>query len=136
MYLTNEERKQARKESSKRYREKQRLITGRASNCRYEVRFLSAIKCRAQKKGLEFTITYDDFTIPEFCPVLGIPISYSIPGKHDGSPSMDRVDNTKGYVPGNVRIISWRANRIKNDGTSEEHLAIARYIKEHCINAP
>jgi hypothetical protein len=133
MYSTDEERKQARKDSSKRYREKQRLLTGRASNCRYEVRFLSAIKGRAIRNGLDFDLTYEDVIFPDYCPVLGIAIDFSKPGRSDNSPSMDRIDNTKGYVKGNVEIISWRANRIKNDGTAEEHVKIAEYIKGRLI---
>jgi len=48
----------------------------------------------------------------------------------DAAPSIDRVDNSKGYVPGNVRIISWRANRLKNDATVEEMELIIKYMKE------
>ena len=35
-------------------------------------------------------------------------------------PSLDRIDGAKGYVKGNVRVISHRANMLKNDATIEE----------------
>lgn len=54
------------------------------------------------------------------CPVLGIPI-FSGRGKQiDNSPNLDRIVPEKGYVPGNVRVISAKANRIKSNATAEE----------------
>lgn len=65
---------------------------------------------------------------PSVCPVLRIPIICG-GSRTDNSPSLDRFDNDKGYTPENVRVISWRANRIKNDGTIEEHEKIVSYMK-------
>jgi len=48
----------------------------------------------------------------------------------ENSPSLDRIDSKKGYVPGNVMIMSWRANRIKNDGTAAEHKKIAEFLEK------
>lgn len=41
--------------------------------------------------------------------------------------SLDRIDNSKGYVRGNVMVISLRANAIKNNATAEELTAVAAY---------
>ena len=84
---------------------------------------LCGIKKRAKLKGLEFNLTLNDIPqIPDICPVLGIPIipndGTSTPT--DNSPSIDRIDNKKGYIKGNIRIISNRANRIKSDATIDE----------------
>ena len=79
-------------------------------------------KKRAKQKDFEFNLELDDIPeIPEFCPVLGIKITpNNTNAPLDSSPSLDRIDSTKGYIKGNVRIISNRANRIKADATIEE----------------
>lgn len=81
-------------------------------------------------KKYEFSIKFEDLEWPSHCPILGIPLEYenAFDVRTEGSVSFDRIDSSKGYIPGNVRIISWRANRIKNDGTSEEHRKIADYM--------
>lgn len=70
--------------------------------------------------------------LPEICPVLGLTLKYvqEKAGCSDDRPSIDRINNAIGYIPGNVRVISWRANRIKNDGTAEEHEMIAQYMRK------
>jgi hypothetical protein len=87
------------------------------------------IKSKASGRGLEFNITLVDLLpLPVTCPVLGLVIDYTgkqKSGRIDTSPSVDRIDNTKGYVPGNVRVISWRANKLKSDATAAELRLIA-----------
>ena len=79
-------------------------------------------KKRAKKKGIDFNLSVTDMPeIPLVCPVLGIAIKENaIAGPIDSSPSIDRINPNKGYVSGNVRIISNRANRIKADATLVE----------------
>jgi hypothetical protein len=93
-----------------------------------EKEIIKRIKSRAKRCNLEFNLTVDDIIIPSYCPILGIELVRTKIAPGDSSPSLDRIDNTKGYVKGNIRIISNRANRLKGDGTSEEHLKIAKYI--------
>jgi len=73
-------------------------------------------RSRAKKEGITFSITPDDIHIPEFCPVLGIKLEFSV-GKHstDCSPTLDKLIPELGYVPGNISVISKRANRLKGD---------------------
>ena len=85
-----------------------------------ETRLLNYARRNARRRGEECTLELKDIVIPEYCPVLGIKLE---PGSHshqDCSPSVDRVDSTKGYTKDNVWIISARANRIKNNATIEE----------------
>jgi hypothetical protein len=93
--------------------------------------FLTAAKTRAKKLGVPFDLTVEDIVVPDRCPVLGMAITHQY-GKRaaDFSPSLDRIIPALGYVKGNVRIISWRANYLKNNGTADEFEAIARYIRE------
>jgi hypothetical protein len=91
-------------------------------------------RTRASRKGVEFSITVDDLEWPEVCPVFGYRLIYGAIGGRRGlqnSASLDRVDNTKGYVPGNVVIISLRANCIKRDASLEELKQIVAYMQEH-----
>src|SRR5579859_2401093 len=78
-------------------------------------------KKRAKEKGLPFNITDVDLTVPQFCPVLGIKIEFGYgAGPQDNSPSVDRIRPELGYVKGNVRVISNRANRLRSDATIAE----------------
>jgi hypothetical protein len=80
----------------------------------------SQARTRAGKKGIEFTIDVTDIVIPERCPVFGVRLGAGVNGPVDYSPTIDRVDPRKGYVKGNVWVISAKANRCKNNATVEE----------------
>ena len=76
----------------------------------------------AKRRGIYFNLEYTDFELPEFCPILGIKLEYGS-GNDGNSPNhatLDRIDNTKGYIPGNVMIISRLANSMKNSATFEQ----------------
>lgn len=83
---------------------------------------LSAAKQRSRRDGTLFTITVDDVRIPRLCPILGVELKSGVGrGKHlDTSPSIDRIVPALGYVPGNVWVISSKANRMKSDATVKE----------------
>lgn len=85
-------------------------------------RLIIAKRSWAKAEGIEFTIEDKDFKPVYFCPLLPrIKFNFSNPvGTSDDSMSLDRIDPTKGYVKGNVQIISQRANRIKSNSTLEE----------------
>ena len=82
----------------------------------------SAAKARAKKNNLAFNIEISDIVIPEYCPVLGIKLKRARgeKGPKAFSPSLDRINNKLGYIKGNVRIISFRANSLKKDAEIEE----------------
>lgn len=92
-------------------------------------RLLKNAKVRAGALGLPFNLTLADIEIPEVCPVLGIQIVFGRGQVQSGSPTLDRVLPEKGYVRGNVAVISHRANQIKSNGTVEEHEAVLRYMR-------
>lgn len=84
-------------------------------------------KRRAKAKGLSFDLRPEDIVIPELCPVLGIPLIRG--GKaRDNWPSLDRMVPALGYTRDNVRVISYRANRIKNDASADELARIHTYV--------
>lgn len=95
-------------------------------------RLLNGAKTRARKFKREFDLDACDIIIPEYCPILSIRLRPGA-GKHnDGSPTLDRIDNKRGYVRGNVRVISMRANRLKSNATLDEmHLVYADFLRCH-----
>ncbi len=89
-------------------------------------------KKRAMKRGFDFDLEIEDIPeIPKKCPILGIEIKVNTTNKPlNSSPSLDRIDNNKGYVKGNIQIISNRANRIKSDATIEELEKLIYFLKK------
>lgn len=92
---------------------------------------LKAAKARAAKAGVPFDLTEADILIPTFCPVFGHRLERALgsrgPGPH--SPSLDRIVPSRGYVPGNVVVISNRANRAKSDLSTAELVALADWAR-------
>jgi hypothetical protein len=86
---------------------------------------------RAKAKGLPFDLTAEDVVVPEVCPVLGIPlvVNKGYKGNPANSPSLDRLIPARGYVKGNVVVMSARANSIKQDAGSEEVSKVAEWLK-------
>ena len=84
---------------------------------------------RAKKLGVECTITKEDIQIPDRCPVFGFILERGNGRKKDNSPSLDRIDNNDGYVPGNIVVVSWLANRLKSNATMDQLKAIVRFYE-------
>lgn len=76
---------------------------------------LSHAKTRAKIRKLEFNIEYSDIIVPEKCPLLNIPIFVTPVKIGPNSPTIDRIDCNKGYIKGNVMVISSRANTAKGN---------------------
>lgn len=84
-------------------------------------------KGNAKIRGIEFNITEKDLpSIPENCPIFPwIKLVYTVgEGRSEGSLSLDRIDSSQGYVKGNLRFVSNRANSMKSDMTDAELRAL------------
>src|ERR1700674_204691 len=106
----------------------------RKSACKIKINdpripMLNSARKRAKENSLPFNISLEDIVIPERCPILGIVLMVGRGRTSMYSPTLDRVVQELGYTKRNVRVISWRANRIKNDATIEELLKIVEYMK-------
>jgi len=114
-------------------------------------KWFTSKKGRAKYDGIEFTIKPADIPgvkirrikskhprwpkiweateYPKVCPILGIELDWKVKvnGGHNNSPSLDRIDSTKGYIKGNVMIMSTLANKMKNNATPEQLKQFSRY---------
>lgn len=89
-------------------------------------------KARAKKRGLPYDEKCPDLELPDVCPVLGLVLVYpnALKNKRSpNSPSLDRLENPLGYVSVNLRVISFRANALKNDATVDELEVVIQYMK-------
>lgn len=94
----------------------------------YEKHVVNKARTRARKKGVDFNLTESDIVIPKNCPILKVPLVVGNKGSYKYSPSLDRIDNSKGYIKGNIQIISSLANTMKNEASFEELKLFAKYI--------
>jgi hypothetical protein len=95
-----------------------------------EYRILTRAKSRAKQNNIPFNLELIDIVIPETCPLLGIPIEIQPKkGYHPNSPSLDKIIPEKGYIKGNVWVISNRANTLKNDASLQELQTLVENLK-------
>jgi hypothetical protein len=84
---------------------------------KFEKKILS-IRDRCLRNGYEVTITSSDLIeklqlTKGVCPITEEPFTFALQEMTDWS--VDRVDNTRGYCPDNVEIVSVKANKAKGD---------------------
>jgi hypothetical protein len=94
-------------------------------------------KSRARKRGIEFTITLADVPVPRDCPCCGRELQLRTgpikKGPNAASPSIDRINPARGYIPGNVSVICWRCNELKRDATIAELRTILSWLERNCL---
>jgi hypothetical protein len=95
---------------------------------------LNASKQRAKTKNREHTLTLQDvkdkYPPDGLCPVFGFSLEFNSKGFRETSPSIDRIDSSKGYTPENIQIISWKANRLKAYATVEDLEILVAFMKQ------
>ena len=96
------------------------------------IRMRDGARKRAIKKNLAFELyTYKDVPeIPKHCPTYKIPLFVGVGVATDNSPSLDRIDNDKGYIKGNLQIISRKANQMKSNGNFKDIEMLYKYMKK------
>lgn len=100
-----------------------------------EIYLWSTVKYRCTKENIPFDIEPVDLVIPEFCPYLGIKLTTEKGSGHlDNLASVDRIIPKLGYIKGNVEVISYKANRMKNDATINELVVFAKNVLERYKN--
>ena len=123
-----EREKQYRKDNAEAIKERKNRYRGN----NLEKNMLMEARRRAKKKNLPFDIEEMDIIIPIICPVLGISIKTGV-GKgtvQPNSPSLDRIIPEKGYVRGNIVVMSNKANTMKSNATLEEIIKLGEFAKK------
>lgn len=97
-----------------------------------ETLVLYRLRARAKSLGIPFALELADIVIPERCPVLGIPLRFRRDGKRGplpDSPSVDRIIPRLGYVRGNIRVMSNRANTLINNASIGELRLVVAFLE-------
>lgn len=89
------------------------------------------VKGRAKRLEIEFNITKEDIIIPKICPILECEFIIGDKNDYRYTYSLDRVDPSKGYIKGNIRVISMLANTMKNSASKEQLLKFSKNIVEY-----
>ena len=99
-----------------------------------EKTMLKRLKNRAGRKNVPVSVTagYLKKFIPDdmICPVLGIKMEVGQKISNVNSPSVDRIIPEKGYVPGNIIVVSNKANGIKSNATPDEIIKVGKFYKK------
>ena len=94
-----------------------------------EEKLLDGAKQRAKTYNRDFNLEVSDIIIGNVCPVLKQPFGKS---NTEMAPTLDRINNGYGYVKGNVRVISKKANRLKSNASIEDVEKVLDYMKNGC----
>lgn len=155
MTTTEDERRQSKRDANKRHydanrEEQQERIRSwkqrnpekaAAASKRWEQKYparkmLTQCRGNAKQRGLECNLTLqmiEEMLQPMTCSATGLPLSFErIDGqRHSRSPwypSIDRLDNSVGYVPGNVRVVCSIYNFMRSNHADHDVLAVARAL--------
>lgn len=98
--------------------------------------FFTRIKHNASKRKLAFEISLEyigDLLDKQYgmCALTGLPIS--IGASRDGitTASLDRIDNSKGYIEGNVQWVHKDINQIRSNHTVEYFVQLCKLVAAH-----
>lgn len=100
--------------------------------------YLKNARTRSLQNNVPFNLILQDLIdiATDECPIFNTPFVWGGAKMGKGktrqdTPTLDRIMPELGYVKGNVAFLSYRANRIKDNGTMQEHYNIADWIWNH-----
>ena len=126
----NERRQQRRQNPEYRQRE---LDKGKEQRIKFREKYLlRSAKVRHQQQNIPFNLTIEDIIIPDYCPILKVPLTKHTMSKKDwNAPSIDKIIPELGYIKGNIMIISLKANLMKSNATKEELLEFSKFFIDY-----
>lgn len=96
------------------------------------IKFLQYVRLRANKKNIPFNLTLEwiEKRWTGKCELTGIEfdLAFGGTGPRRRSPSVDRIEPSKGYVIGNCRIVLFAVNALKGEGTDSEMMEIVERL--------
>jgi len=131
-----ESHSEALKESKRAYVKKNRASLNIKQRAAYHLNKsgykIRAALQRAKAKGWDFDLTaaWFDKRFDAGCELTGLPFKRGKLKNNVYSPSIDRIDNDRGYTKDNCRLILNCLNMFKGTGTDEEMLMIAKKLIE------
>lgn len=84
---------------------------------------------RAKERNVPFDIEISDIIIPKKCPIFGFAFEIGTKNKQK-SASVDRIIPNKGYVKGNIIVVSLKANTMKSNATIDEIKKLYEFYKK------
>jgi len=100
---------------------------------RVKFQILQHVRARTRHKGYETDLELSDLPkLGDVCPVLGIKFKKQKGPLADESVSIDKVNPNLPYLKkykDNLRFISYKANRIKNNATLDELKKVVAYVE-------
>lgn len=124
--ITNPYYRAWRERNTERFRQLNRGYKDKRNRERPAEAMWAKAKTRAARRGIKFTITPADIKIVTHCPILGTRLTFS--GSGPSRATLDRIVNSRGYVPGNVGVISYRANTLKSNLTRKQLEGLLRWV--------
>jgi len=99
-----------------------------------EISAFTNLRKRSKRKNIPMEVTVEDikkaFPNDMICPVLGIKMEVGLKNKNVNSPSIDKIIPEKGYVPGNIIVVSMKANLIKSFATPDEIIKVGKFYQK------
>lgn len=89
---------------------------------------LKRIRDRSLEKGIIFDLKLEDIIPPTKCPVFGFDLIRNTKVPRFNSPSVDRVDPSKGYTKDNIQVMSQLANAMKQNASPEQLIQFAEWV--------
>jgi len=110
-------------------KERYDLVESNPTSRDYKLSMLRLAKRRARKRNIFFDLVADDINVGTHCPILGTEFEVGA-DNWQNSPSLDRIDNKRGYEPDNVIVVSMMANSIKNQATPTQIKKVADFYEK------
>lgn len=114
-------------------RQRDRKWYARNKHRRVPQLLLKKAKRRAKFHGLNFNLMVEDVIVPTHCPVFGMRLKPGVGKICDESPTIDRIAPDEGYVVGNIEVISYRANRLKNNGSLRDFEQLVVWLRHKSL---